>query len=192
MHIHANGYWEGLASDITSGHYYDPLLGEYLVEFFKNENIKSIVDFGCGDGKYVKKLQENSINASGFDGNPNTPEYTNNLCSVLDLSIPHQFDEPFDWVLSLEVGEHLPKQFEDIFINNLHNNTKYGIVLSWALKGQGGDGHINEQNNDYIKSKVCSLGYINDTESENKMRSISSLWWFKNTIMVFRKITKRE
>ena len=63
-----------------------------------------------------------------------------------------------------------PKKFEDIFINNLHKNNKNGIVLSWAVKGQGGDGHFNEQNNDYIKSKICKLGYINDIESENQLR----------------------
>ena len=90
--------------------------------------------------------------------------------------------------MSLEVGEHLPQQFEDIFIHNLHNNNKYGILLSWAIKGQGGYGHCNEQDNDYIKSKICELGYTNDFESENKLRNDSSLYWFKNTIMVFRKI----
>ena len=93
--------------------------------------------------------------------------------------------------MSLEVGEHLPKKFEDIFINNLHQNNKNGIVLSWAVKGQGGYGHFNEQNNDYIKSKICKLGYINDIESENQLRKHSSLWWFKNTIMVFRKIKEQ-
>jgi len=186
MRIHANGYWEGLES--SKQHIYDSSLGTSLTHFFKTENIKSLVDFGCGMGNYVKTFQENNINAIGFDGNPNTPELTNNLCKVLDLSVPKIFNEPFDWVMSLEVGEHLPVKFEDIFIQNLHNNNKYGIVLSWALKGQGGDGHVNEQNNDYIKSKICKLGYINDIESENKLRKDSHLWWFKNTIMVFRKV----
>jgi cyclopropane fatty-acyl-phospholipid synthase-like methyltransferase len=186
MSIHVNGYWEG--TEASCQHIYDLSLGDSLVTFFKTENVKSVVDFGCGMGDYVKTFQENNINAFGFDGNPNTPELTNNLCSVLDLSVPKQFEEPFDWIMSLEVGEHLPSKFEDIFIHNMHNNNKYGIVLSWAIKGQGGYGHFNEQNNDYIKSKICKLGYINDIESENKLRQDSSLEWFKNTIMVFRKI----
>ena len=92
------------------------------------------------------------------------------MSKVLDLSEPIKFDTPFSWVMSLEVGEHLPKKFEDIFINNLHNNNEKGIVLSWAVKGQGGDGHFNEQNNDYIKSKICNLGYINDIETEKNLR----------------------
>lgn len=185
MSIHENGYWEGLHAN--SQHVYDSSLGISLMTFFKNENVKSIVDFGCGMGDYVKTFQSNNINAFGFDGNPNTPELTNNLCKVLDLSVPIKFDEPFDWVLSLEVGEHLPQRFEDTFIHNLHNNNKYGIVISWAVKGQGGHGHFNEQNNDYIKSKICELGYFNDIKCENKLRRDSTLFWFKNTIMVFRK-----
>lgn len=186
MSIHANGYWQGL--EASCQHIHDPSLGAGLITFFKTENAKSLVDFGCGMGNYVKTFQENNINAAGFDGNPNTPELTNNLCKVLDLSIPQNFDEPFDWVMSLEVGEHLPQQFESIFIENLHNNNEHGIVLSWAIKGQGGHGHFNEQNNDYIKSKICGLGYMNDIETENELRNKSTLPWFKNTIMVFRKL----
>ena len=64
----------------------------------------------------------------------------------------------------------MPPQFEEIFIENLHNNNKYGIILSWAIKGQSGYGHVNEQNNEYTKSKICKLGYINDIIIENKLR----------------------
>jgi len=87
------------------------------------------------------------------------------------------------------VGEQIPKIYEDVFIDNLHRNNKYGMILSWAIQGQGGDGHINEQSNEYIKSKICNLGYTNDIEMENHLRSVSTLWWCKNTIMVFRKNT---
>jgi len=124
ININANGYWEGL--EARGEHAHDHSLGLSLTLFFKNENIHTIVDFGCGMGNYVKTFKDHNINAIGFDGNPNTPELTNNLCEVLDLSVPKKFDEPFDWVMSLEVGEHLPPQYEDIFIDNLHNNNKYG------------------------------------------------------------------
>jgi len=188
MPINESGICEGLDENTTSGHYYDNALINQIIVFLKDEKVKKIVDLGCGDGKYVKTLKETGILADGFDGNPSTPEYTNNLCGVLDLSIPYQFAEKYDWVISLEVGEHLPKHFEDIFIGNLHNNNKYGIILSWAVKGQGGYGHFNEQDNDYVKSKICNLGYTNDIESELKMREAATIPWFKNTIMVFRKI----
>ena len=35
------------------------------------------------------------------------------------------------------------------------------------------------------------LGYINDIKAENILRKKSTLWWFKNTIMVFRKNAKK-
>ena len=96
------------------------------------------MDFGCGTGDYVKHLRDNNINTEGYDGNPNTPELTNNMCNILDLSKPVIFKPKFSWVLSLEVGEHLPPQFENIFINNLHANNTEGMIISWAVKGQTG------------------------------------------------------
>ncbi len=185
MPINDNGFWEG--QDAEEHHINDAPLASYLVSFFKSEKASSIVDLGAGMGDYVKIFKNNNLNADCYDGNPNTPQLTNNLCKVMDLSKPHKFEKPYDWVMSLEVGEHLPKEFEDVFINNLHNNNKKGIVLSWAIEGQGGRGHINERNNDYIKEKIIKLGYTNDIEAENKMRDAATLYWFKNTLMVFRK-----
>ena len=88
-------------------------------------------------------------------------------------------------MLCLEVGEHLPKEYEDIFFANIIRNSKSGILLSWAVPGQKGDGHVNEQSNDYIKAKMADLGYINDVNAENALRESATLTWFKNTIMVF-------
>jgi len=187
MGVHENGYWEGV--EMAREHQYDRHLSMALLNFFKRENVSSLVDLGCGMGHYVKHFKENQLNVLGFDGNPDTPQLSNNLCGVLDLSKEHRFEKPFDWVMSLEVGEHLPVQFEDIFINNLHINNKNGIVLSWALKDQGGLGHFNERSNEYIKNKICQLGYVNDLESENQLRQSASLSWFRNTIMVFRRRT---
>ena len=183
--INKNGFCEG--KEVSSQHVYDKTLSYTLVTFFKSEKAQTICDFGCGMGSYVQYFIENNINAIGYDGNPNTPELTNNTCHVLDLSEPIKLNTPFSWVMSLEVGEHLPKKFEDIFINNLHNNNKNGIILSWGTKCQGVKGDYNEQNNDYIKSKICKLGYINDIESENQLRKHPKYRWFKNTLMVFRK-----
>lgn len=184
--INERGFWEGMEAE--SQHIYDQNLSAALLTFFKAEKVGTLCDLGCGTGSYVQHFIKNDLCVSGYDGNPNTPELTNNTCGVLDLSKPVKFDTPFSWVMSLEVGEHLPKEFEDIFIHNLHNNNENGIVLSWAVKGQGGYGHFNEQNNDYIKSKVCELGYLNDIKAEEQLRKHSSLPYFRNTIMVFRKM----
>lgn len=181
--ISEKGYWIG---DVEECHALDLVLGEAIADFFVQENVSSVVDFGCGMGAYVKLIQLKGIAAKGYDGNPNTPELSGGLCEILDLSEPFQLDQTFDWVMSLEVGEHLPQQYETIFIENLMRHANKGIVLSWAIKRQGGTGHFNEQNNDYVKAIFEKYGYINDLEAEKKLRSFSKTW-FQNSLMVFRK-----
>lgn len=181
--IHERGFYEGFEHN----HDYDEPLGRALLEFFKNEGVESVVDFGCGTGDYINLIRQNNIYGIGYDGNPNTKEIYQDG-EILDLTQPHDFKDKFTWVMSLEVGEHIPPQYEDTFIQNLHMNNIKGIILSWALIGQSGDGHINEHDNQYIKQKVCGLGYENDVTQETSFRDSATLPWFKETIMVFRRI----
>ena len=185
MKINERGFWEN--ENVSGEHHDDKKLAPYLIKFFKSEKAKSIVDLGCGNAFYVKEMRKNGLHADGFDGNPHTPLITGNVANLIDLSQITKLDTDYDWVLSLEVGEHLPPKFEDNYIKNLHINNKKGIILSWAVEGQGGTGHFNEKNNDYIKKKFKELNYDNDLESEKFLRANSGLKWFKNTIMVFRK-----
>ncbi len=181
--IDEHGFW---LDDTLENHHFDEPLAEALLSFFKKEEAISIADFGCGHGKYTK-LFDTEIKTDGFDGNPNTEALTNGLCKVLDLSLTFDSKKKYDWIMSLEVGEHIPKEFEGSFLWNLHNNNTQGIVLSWAIPGQGGNGHFNEQSNEYIKDKFKALGYENDLEAEKFLREKATHWWFKNTIMVFKR-----
>ena len=183
--IDDHGIWSG---EIDNQHAHDSSLASALVSYFYNQSASSILDLGAGLGLYNKKLLENGFMASCYDGNPDTAILSEGRCGMLDLSQAINIPK-YDWVMSLEVGEHLPKEYEDIFLNNIVKTSTSGIILSWAVPGQGGDGHVNEQSNEYVKNKMLDLGYFNDIESENILREASSLSWFKNTIMVFKPIT---
>lgn len=183
--VHERGYW--LGENIEKEHAFDNHLSKSLIHFLKKEKAESLVDFGCGLGNYVKQFLLNGFNCEGYDGNPDTYSLSGGVCSTLDLSEKIDLSKKFDWVISLEVGEHLPKQFERVFIENLINHCSKGIILSWAVKGQGGFGHFNEQNNDYIKRVLSEYGFYNDLKAETFLRKNASLSWFKNTIMVFRR-----
>ncbi len=185
--VHPHGYWVGKEEEVLEKHAFDPYLAEALTEFFNHEKALNVVDFGCGPGKYIQVFLDSGIDCSGFDGNPDTPALTSGLAGIIDLSAPFELEQKFDWVMSLEVGEHLPKKFERIFVENLHRHNKNGIVLSWALKGQGGFGHFNEQSNEYVKAMMAEYGYESDLEAEKFLRERAFLPWFKNTIMVFRR-----
>ena len=182
--INNKGYWE---STDSSGHCEDISLSEALIYFFRRENALSIVDLGCGMAYFSKALIENGFECDAYDGNPNTEYLTGGLGKVLDLSIPVELNNKYDWAMCFEVGEHIPEQFEKIFLDNVVNQAKNGIILSWAIPGQKGDGHVNCKTNRYISAQMRKRGWNYDTISSIKLRSDASLGWFKNTIMVYRR-----
>ena len=172
--------------DSLEGHFFDKALAESITEVLKQEGIHSVYDLGCGHGEYTRHLKNSSFECSGFDGNPYTNRITSGLCNTLNLSQELALPEA-DAVICLEVGEHIPKKFEKILIDNLSKSTSNILILSWAVEGQIGEGHANCRNNDYIKQIFESKGFINLPDYEVKLRQDSTLSWFKNTIMVFKK-----
>jgi cyclopropane fatty-acyl-phospholipid synthase-like methyltransferase len=186
MKINERGYWEN-PTDI--GHVHDKRLCDGIINLLKQNNIKTVVDFGCGKGNYASSIIQSGVYCEAYDGNPNTPELSNGLGKVLDLSMNFNLDKKFDCVISLEVGEHIPKEYEKIFIDNICSHTTNLLILSWAIVGQGGDGHLNCQNNDYIIDQMESRNFIYLEKDSTELRGYTSnAGWFKNTLMIFKKI----
>jgi len=148
--LHPQGYWlsheEGHKSPEV-GYFFDPVLAEELGRLLSGS---SICDFGCGLGKYVQYLRAQGFECDGFDGNPHTGTLTDGACQSLNLAEPVQLGRIYDAVICLEVGEHIPKKFEAVFLDNLTKHAKNTIALSWAIPGQDGDGHVNCRSNSYI------------------------------------------
>lgn len=194
--VNANGAWEGKFADWA--HFDDHRLAQTLPTFFKQKEIHSVLDCGCGTGFYVKQLQKEGMKeAYGCDGNPNTGTAEDPYLFVADLSKPHflqhtkQAEKQFDCVMSLEVAEHLPKEHEDTFLDNLIGAVKEDgrILLSWAKKGQGGLGHVNEQDEEYVLQKMADKGWFCQEEETEQLRLNTSpnTYWFRETLYVFRK-----
>ena len=56
----------------------------------------------------------------GYDGAINVEFLSKGFIKQQDLSIADMWlGRTWDWVLSLEVGEHIPALYEDVFIDNL-------------------------------------------------------------------------
>ncbi len=192
MKISENGYW---ISKSGEKHGVDISVANEIVKFFQTTGAKSILDVGCGNGYYTRKLLDAGFEAEGYDGNPFTEEITYGKCKVVDFSLPYankrtRFDA-YDWVLCLEVGEHIPKKFEQIFLDNIASFEPDIVILSWAVPGQGGDGHVNCQTNDYIISEMEKRNYKLNLEATNYLRNCASEYpkvgyWFRQTLMCFR------
>lgn len=182
--INSRGFWE---TEDKSGHFHDEKLMQGLVKLCKTFKQKFIVDLGCGPGDYVKGFRKAGYTCDGYDGNPNTAEITGGICSTMDLSEPQDFGIMYDMVLSLEVGEHIPEEFEGIYLDNLVAYAGNMLVISWAVPGQAGLGHVNCRENGYIIGKLKDRGFRYDDRWSGILRRSSRLPWFKKTIMVFHR-----
>jgi len=160
------------------------LANELLFGLFNNH---SLYDFGAGLGWYGKYFLAHGqlTDYAAFDGAENCAEVTNGFVQFLDLAETQRMPRK-DWVLSLEVGEHIPREYETIFLDNLAAHNQLGIVLSWAVD-KGGHFHVNERSNEYIKEQFALRGYTSDDVTASRLRRVAEQDWFKRTIMVFRR-----
>ena len=66
--------------------------------------------------------------------------------------------------------------------------------MSWALPGQGGDGHINERPTKYIIERIEKHGFKLNRDKTNKIRKIISnkllFIYFRHNLLIFDKVLK--
>jgi cyclopropane fatty-acyl-phospholipid synthase-like methyltransferase len=155
----------------------------------------TVLELGAGKGCYVSALRRNGVRAMGFDYQSNKEQLedstfaeSNALVRHADLSQPQHLLKA-NWVMSLEVGEHIPKQHEAAFIRNVHTHNHHGIVLSWAIS-TAGNGHVNPLSNEAVAKRFIPLGYVVDTEATAELRAASGktgISWFNQTLQVLRR-----
>lgn len=191
VEVNDRGYW---LNNTLAGHCFDPGLGKAILSVLSYTEARDIADFGCGPGWYVALLRKEGYEAQGYDGNPNV-EHLSSLffpngfyCQQADLSEELTTDTPFDMIICLEVGEHIPVAYEETFFKNLAKNAGSYILLSWAIGNQEGDGHVNCRPNRYVIDQLAKLGFSLNIPVSNYLRSEASLPWFHKTIMFFQKI----
>lgn len=181
--ISPTGFWIEYGDE---EHYFIPELSKEINKYVKENNIKSVYDFGCGEGDYLYHLSnfDPDVRCTGFEGHTVDLKFNN----VIKKDLSEPFDmPPVDLVISIEVGEHIPKEFEQIFIDNVTKSANKHIILSWAVVGQNGTGHVNCQDNDYIISEITKRGWIFDSDTTFALREKMPPIWIKNTLMIFYK-----
>lgn len=181
------GGWCSKSSTETGGnHMTDMKLVPALIEFLSGKYIGS---FGDGPGRY-KQLIQDSGKVEGYDAYDGAPFCTSTSegrVQFLDLTLPQYGLPLYDWIVSLEVAEHIPQKYEAIYIDNVVRHAREGVILSWAVPGQGGYSHVNNRPFDYVKALMESFEFVHDEISSTKLRNASSFGWFKNNINVFRR-----
>ena len=181
------GWCRNASMENGGSHITDRGLVVELSRFFKHKTVGS---FGDGPGLYKKHLLELKEVASydAYDGAPYCHETSHGRVVFLDLTVP-QYDIPlYDWILSLEVAEHIPRAYESVYLSNLFRHAREGIVLSWAVPGQGGLSHVNNRPLEYVNGIMTRNGFEMDVNSSQKLQKASTYSWLKQNIFVYRRL----
>lgn len=176
--------------------FFNECLSSAIDEYMSSRGAHNVVELGCGMGNYSRALKEKGMNIFCVDGNPHTATLTEGLCQQKDISVENlQAMEPqvpvADYILSLEVMEHIPKKFEPNIWNHLAKHASKGLVISWAVEGQIGNGHVNCRSNEYVIEHLEQRGFKYNRSAAMTIRERSAKCpgtpWFQNTLMVFEK-----
>ncbi len=148
-------------------------------EISKKFSPQSLLDLGCGLGAYAKFFEEKGTKVNAVEGADLHEREIFRPIWKKDLTKPVKLKGSWEVILCLEVGEHIPPEKTETFVKNIPSGI---LILSWAVPGQGGVGHVNCLPNEEVlklfPERTC------DWEISKKLRKASSLRWFKNTIMV--------
>lgn len=186
--IRKTGYWDGKTAH--NHHVHSQELSNWICEFLKGQEETTIIDFGCGLGNYLKDLEKNNFKSLlGIEGDPPIKKIFSKIIQQ-DLTKDFSLLTHFGNVISLEVGEHIPKEYQDIYIENITKHCNNYLIISWAVRNQPGHGHVNCLDNDEVISIIENKGFKFLKDSSQEARNVikENTSWFKNTIMIFKKI----
>lgn len=183
----AGGWCRNSSKEDGGQHMTDMHLVKALSQFLKGKTVGS---FGDGPGAYkreIKKLNEVKL-YDAYDGAPFCEETSGGLVKFMDLTVPQYGIPMYDWIISLEVAEHIPKDYETIYIDNIVRHSREGIIISWAVPGQGGLAHINNRPLSYVIDLMGFHGFKHDNTTSQKLKYSSSFAWLRDNVNVFRKV----
>lgn len=151
---------------------------------------KSIIDFGCGVGTWLKACTElGALNVCGLDG-----DYVDQEMLLIDkarfiptdlTSLNATWDPGFDMAISLEVAEHLPAAAAANFVRQITQASDVALFGA-AIPFQGGTNHVNEQWPDYWSSHFSNEGYsCFDLIRQNVWNDHQIEVWYRQNTFVY-------
>lgn len=178
------GIWT--PEEAENGHVFDYRLAQWLGQVLIPDG--PTIDMGCGPGSYLRYLHD--IGFSNLIGVEGTEIKGNEFANVVitDLTVPFDL-EVKGTVICIEVAEHIPEQYTDVFLENITKHVYGGcdLIMSWGIPGQSGLGHVNCRHNIEVLEIMRKYQFKIDTEKSLKARSVVSNYapWLRNTLLVF-------
>jgi len=149
---------------------------------------KTVLDIGCGVGKSLDYFLSKDIDCQGVDGSRLAIARSQNSEKIRqhNLNIELNLGTLFDLVWSFEFIEHIHPKYVDTVLKTFSNHSDV-IVLAAARPGQGGDGHLNEKDDQYWVQKFNNFGYSLNKHNTSILRSIPAE--FSQNMYVFERLT---
>jgi 2-polyprenyl-3-methyl-5-hydroxy-6-metoxy-1,4-benzoquinol methylase len=116
---------------------YQYILDPGVLGFYSKYLTNSVLEIGAGTGCYTQALRRSGLRVDAYEGASNIEELTGGSIKQADLTRNFRAT-PRDWVVCTEVGEHIPREHEAAVFDALANHAKIGMIISWAVPGQGG------------------------------------------------------
>jgi hypothetical protein len=171
-----------------------PLVIDAIVRTFPET--RSLVDVGAGTGRFVAQASALGLRTVGLERSRVARTMAKDEANVelrsFDLRLnPRPVNA--DIAYSFEVAEHIPGYLARRFVRFL-SDCAPRIVLTAAPPGQGGTGHVNEQQPDYWEGLFLGLAMQRVPHLEQALCDALpfarlSEHWGKTNLMVFNKAT---
>jgi len=147
----------------------------------------ALADFGAGGGQYSTWLNETGLlQAFAFDGTEQASVGSDGVVHTINLIEDQHLWRTFDWVMCLEVGEHVPKQHQGTLLSNIKRHARKGIVMSWSSDWEG-IGHVNCMPQEVFVALVeKETGFVHDKAASEAVRGGCEIEYIARTVAVFR------
>ena len=86
-----------------------------------------------------------------------------------------------------QVAEHIAREDEDTFLANLARHVDH-LVISWAVEGQGGTGHVNCRDPPDAEAALARHGFVLDANATALVRAASRVSYIRHSVAVFHRV----
>lgn len=143
---------------------------------------RSVLDIGCGQGEWLEWCAAYDV-GERFGVDIAAPD--GDAFLQFDLCEPLNLARHYDLVISVEVGEHLPEEAADTYVDSIARHGDH-VLFSAAVPGQEGVGHINCQPHEYWHRKFEAHGFETRDVIRPRIQNDERVsWWYRNNLFLY-------
>lgn len=173
-----------LIGEVGDANTWLPDIWQSLIERY---GVKSVLDVGCGAGNSTRWFEDHGCIALGIEGD--LPTFA---ARKTDSIVLHDFQRgevsglgAFDLGWCAEFVEHVEERYMAHWMAAL-GHCRF-VAMTFAVPGQGGYHHVNEQPESYWIERFARFGFEIDREETTRMRATSrGEAWGRPTLTFFR------